>query len=171
MDKNTRRILDTFGKQSTAAMKRNAARYSASGGLEKSIRYEVTDDGLTIYAINYIEWSERGRGKTREGARKGNPTLFESILAWINYKHLPLWRDKKGRFISKRTMAFMISRKIHKEGNLLFRKKGFRNIYSSVLTEKAVRDVVKRMTDDYIVRTSSDFIKIFNTILEKRQVA
>jgi hypothetical protein len=164
----TRALLDRFGAQTVKELKQKASKYSASGSMVKGFRHETTSTGLTIYGVNYLKWAETGRGPTGAGAKRGNPTLQQSILMWLTTKGIALWRDKKGRFIGRKTMAFLISRKIHREGSLLYRKKGFRDIYTSILTERRVRDLVRSVQGEFTFSTSSDLIQLFNKILNKQ---
>jgi len=166
----TKKILATFGRQSTQAMSKKAAKFSASGNMASSFRYTVTPEGLTIYGVNYLQWAETGRGKTKTKT-PSEPTLKEQILAWIKYKRIPLFRGRKGRFISHETMAFLIARKIHREGTVLKRTKGFRDIYSSVINDKTVTELIDKLYVHHTVSVSSDIIKTLNTLTNKSTAA
>jgi hypothetical protein len=168
---NTIKILNRYGKQSVEKMQKQAKPFSASGNMVKGFRYEVTAEGLTIYGVNYLRWAETGRGATRAGAKKGNPTLREAIEQWLKFKGIPLWRDKRGRFIGRRTMAFVIARKIHREGTLLYRKKKTRDIFSNIITEESVSKLIKQITGNYIITTNSDLLRVFQLALQNRTAA
>jgi len=168
---HTRRLLETFGTNAVKQMAKNAAQYSATGKMAKSFRHQVHGEGLTIYGIDYLQWAETGRGKTRRAGVPGEPTLRETLIGWLKIKSIPLWRDKKGRFIPRATQAFLIARKIHQSGTLLFRTKGFRDIYTSVINDKSVNKLIESVQVDYVTRTTSDIISTLNQMFEKQKAA
>lgn len=167
---NTRRLLESFGANSVKQMSKNAAPYSASGETAKSFRYDVSNFGLMLLGAENLRWAEQGRGPTTS-SKKGNPPLREIILKWITTKGLPLWRDKKGRFIPRETQAFLITRKIHQSGVSFFRNKQARDIYSSVITEAAVLKLIERIEGDYIVSAKSDIVQSIKLMFDVRKQA
>lgn len=86
----------------------------ATGELIRSLDYELIEAlntiAINIKAADYLTYVDRGRKR----GRKQPPQ--EAILKWVNVKPLPRWRDKKGRFISKKSQAFLIARSIGKKG-------------------------------------------------------
>lgn len=85
----------------------------ASGNWEKELEYNVDVStkriNITIDGAPYTEQLIRGRRKTKTSTR-GNPTLREAIRQWINDKGL------NPTDITKDSLAFLISRKIHRDG-------------------------------------------------------
>jgi len=81
------------------------------GTLMKSISYTI-DQNLNIdfYYEDYGEFVESGR---RKGARM--PPL-DPIAKWAKQRSLPRFRDKKGRYISNESRAFLLSRSISIKG-------------------------------------------------------
>jgi hypothetical protein len=89
----------------------------ASFTLSRSIGYEIVADqtsdigaDIDFYYIDYGDYVESGR---RKGARMPPPS---KLLNWIKIKKIPRFRDKKGRFISYQSQAFLIARSIGKKG-------------------------------------------------------
>lgn len=85
--------------------------------LSRSIGYEIVPDqtsdigaDIEFYYIDYGDYVESGR---RAGAKMPPPS---KLLNWIKIKKIPRFRDKKGRFISYQSQAFLIARSIGKKG-------------------------------------------------------
>ena len=101
----------------------------ASGDLYKSLGYNVNEDNITFTSENYGPFQDQGvRGKNayysasanspfRFGTgtgRKGG--LTQGIAKWIKQKGIK-GRDKKtGRFITDKSLTFLISRSIYDKG-------------------------------------------------------
>tara|TARA_Y100001938_G_scaffold133495_1_gene192938 strand:+ start:6108 stop:6650 length:543 start_codon:yes stop_codon:yes gene_type:complete len=130
------RYLNSFGKQ--VANRAKGGLQKAKGGgtaLEKSIRYEVVKeaDGFTVnfYMNNYGTYVDKGVSGTQQQHTFKNyqnkvistPYKYTTkqpppgILAkWISKKGIK-GRDKKtGRFISNMSLAFIMGRKIKRDG-------------------------------------------------------
>jgi len=167
LSKSTENILNRFGNLKIRELRAKAARISATGSMGAGYRYEAKQ-GLTIYGVHYLQWAETGRGPTRPGAKKGNPTLQQSILLWLKIKNIPLYRNKRGQFLSRVAMSYMISGKIHREGDSLYRSGKTRDVFSSVVSQKEVDKLIKQITGGYIIETSSDLLKAFNVLLPNR---
>ena len=133
---NIERYLNSFGKQVVNRSKANLGK--AKGGntqLAQSIRFEVEPDanGLVVkfYMADYGAFLDKGvSGNKKKQSFKNYKNQTESspysyttkqppanILAkWISRKGIK-GRDKKtGRFISNMSLAFLIGRKIKRDG-------------------------------------------------------
>ena len=133
---NIERYLNSFGKQVVNRAKANLGK--AKGGntkLAQSIRFEVEPDanGLVVkfYMDNYGTFLDKGvSGNKKKQSFKNYKNQTESspysyttkqppanILAkWISRKKIK-GRDKKtGRFISNMSLAFLIGKKIKRDG-------------------------------------------------------
>lgn len=133
---NIERYLNSFGKQVVNRAKANLGK--AKGGntqLAQSIRFEVEPDanGLVVkfYMADYGAFLDKGvSGNKKKQSFKNYKNQTESspysyttkqppanILAkWISRKGIK-GRDKKtGRFISNMSLAFLIGRKIKRDG-------------------------------------------------------
>lgn len=72
--------------------------------------YEVVFD-----APAYWWYVEHGRGPTKT-MRAGDPKLVDIISEWITRRRVTPQAAKDGRTPTQRQLAFLISRKIHREG-------------------------------------------------------
>lgn len=101
----------------------------ASGRTIASLKVEMTEDGGVL-------WGRSAFG-TLETGRKGGkvPAGFWKIIRQ--------WMDDKGIQVEKPdSFAYLVARKIAKEGTQLFREGGFYKIYSP-----EVKDTVERVSD------------------------
>jgi hypothetical protein len=87
----------------------------ASGETINSIRGDVSNMTLTIYGKKSIGALIYGR-KPTETTTASSPTLLEVIKKWIDVKGI----TPDG--ISRDSLAFLITRKIHREGTTIYRK-------------------------------------------------
>lgn len=112
------KILQDFAVKIQTDLSRSVDRsgISASGNLARSFRYEIDPTRLRLFAASYVYTAEVGRKKTTNG---GNGVLKDVIRRWIDQKGIIPKPDAKGRAVSKDSLAFMIARKIHREGTLL----------------------------------------------------
>lgn len=101
--------------KSPRMMKRNSPyNFYATGRGWRSVSYEVIDqDQLYIlmedYMVDYVFGD--GSKPSRPLGRKG----IDSLMTWIRAKGITP-RDKKGRFMSIKSMAFAISKNLNKVG-------------------------------------------------------
>lgn len=117
---------------------------TASGKLAQSVRYEVDESGLTIYANDYIIYLQDGR-------RPGKFPPKQPILDWIENKGL--------RFdIKKESLAFLIQRKIANKGTTAFIQGGT-DLVSGVLTPELIKQILNDFRDDYIKSIKSDIVE------------
>jgi hypothetical protein len=133
---NIERYLESFGKQVVNRAKGNIQKAKGGGtDLEKSLRFEVvTDaDGFTVnfYMSSYGTFVDKGvsgnqqRQVFKDYKNKVMTSPYKyttkqpppNILAkWISKKGIK-GRDKKsGRFITNLSLAFIIGRKIKRDG-------------------------------------------------------
>ena len=134
--KNVERYLNSFGKQVVNRAKANLGR--AKGGSTKlatTIKFEVKPDAdgfvVNFYMADYGTFLDKGVSgnkkkqsfKNYENQSESSPYKYTTkqppsgILAkWISKKGIK-GRDKKtGRFISNLSLAFLIGRKIKRDG-------------------------------------------------------
>jgi hypothetical protein len=82
----------------------------ASGRLVNSVRYSVNPQGKISFLYDIDgKWVTQGR---RRGSRFPPPA---PISRWIKEKGIQ-GRDKRGRFISNKSLTFLISRAIARDG-------------------------------------------------------
>jgi hypothetical protein len=112
-----------------------------SESIMKMFSVEITElhDGILVpYWLGVLE---RGRGPWR-GSNIGNPLLRVRIYNWI-IKH-NLFSDKNDK--EKKGLAFVIARKINKEGNKQFRRHTFVDVYTTVRAQ-TIEKINKKFSD------------------------
>lgn len=156
-------LFQNFNKEAIEEMRTQLDRnkITASGTTKRELTSEATNYRSTIEGVDYMRWQEDGRGATRN---TGDGSLKEKILEWIDDKPIPLFRDRKGRFMEKKTMAFLIARKIHQEGTLLHRLGEHVDVFSNVLTEERVNDLIDQLGINFEAEVRSDLIKKLEAI-------
>jgi hypothetical protein len=132
---NLQRYLDSFGKQVVNRAKGNLQK--AKGGktkLEQTIRFEIveTADGFTVqfYMADYGVFVDKGVSGTKvkrtftdtKGNRVASPFSYTTkqppsrvLDKWIVRKGIAP-RDKQGKFLSRKSISFLIARSIFKKG-------------------------------------------------------
>lgn len=143
-DKN-REILEQFAKDIVPELQ------SVSKGFAPSISYEVTDTSLTITASPYIRVLIDGRAPTRDGAPRGNPTLQQAILGWINRHNITGRANKQGVVPTPEQLSWAISKSIHRYGTRLYQQGGGNNIYDTIITNTRIDAMIKGILDNFIV--------------------
>ena len=131
----------------------------ATGTLINSLAYRLkikgADVDITVYAKgdakNYYEAVEFGRGKNK----KAPPA--DAILDWIKAKPVVL-RDSRGRFTKsteaqKKAVAFLIAKKIGKEG---------------IPARNTFNEAVSLVIDEFTDKLSEAYAKDFTISLEKK---
>ncbi|MEY2868149.1 MAG: hypothetical protein RIR01_567 [Bacteroidota bacterium] len=126
---------------------------SASGKLANSVRFELTDTELIIYSDDYIYFSIYGRKPT---TNLGSGTLKDKIKKWISDKGIQSDIDKD-------TLAFLISRKIHREGNSLYLFSGKKNsgLLENIITSQMINEYNSKFTKQLELDIKSEFLKDF----------
>jgi hypothetical protein len=143
---NSEQVLNSFGQKIVeqvrlAIQTKDLTGYGpsvASGKLVDSIRYEIENgDTLKVYAAQYIGALQFGR-KPTSTTTASDPTLRESIRTWIDVKGIEP-NDK----ISKDSLAYLIARKIHNEGTIIYQKTqgGNSGLLDDVLNEQLEQDI------------------------------
>ena len=157
-------ILEAYGDRIVTALKDNLDfnKKNASGKLKKSIVFKIKFLGdsyvFELYLEDYYKWVDGGRGATVNGGggRTGQPldwgkqSLRRDILKWMMYKRItPSAMMGKGKnkaagkisiasdLRAARSMAYLISRKIHKQG---YKGSGF---FSNVFKAGGVGDITE----------------------------
>jgi len=141
------KVLKKFGESLVADISQSIEQsgISASGDLQRSIYYKLTDNRLTVYGAPYAKTAEEGRGPTQ----KAGGDLRGAIRKWI---------DDKGIIpdgITKDSLAFLITRKIHREGTALFNGTDF---YGRTKPSMVIEGVVQ---DGRIDDLKQDLIKTY----------
>ena len=128
------RYLNSFGKQIVKQAKENLSAADKKGALANSIDFFVIKKGGSItvrFKMNsYGAYVDKGVSGTKtkrsykdyKGKSKSSPFKYKAkqppsgiIEKWIKRKGLK-GRDKKGRFITHKSLSFLIARSIKKKG-------------------------------------------------------
>jgi hypothetical protein len=101
---------------------RNFTNAVASGTLEKSLKYRLQIKGQSINISIYAKGKASNYFLARENGRKpGKQPPVDAILEWMRIKPIKLRDRESGKFQKptealKRQVAFLIARKIGKQG-------------------------------------------------------
>lgn len=108
-----------------------AAGQVASGRTARSLRVEVTDDAATLYGRRAFGTLETGRkpGRVPQG-------FYQIILQWT--------KDKGIQVDNPKSFAYLVARKIAREGTRLYRNGGRTDIYSNEV-EKTIENIMNRV--------------------------
>lgn len=123
---------------------------NASGKLIDSVEYKVEGARLTISAWDYIYYLEKGRGPTKGG---GNGSLRQIIRQWIDDKGI----TPDG--ISKDSLAYLITRRIHEEGTTIYQAGGS-DLVSSIFNEQLVNSIEAEFANLIAAEVSSEIVDI-----------
>lgn len=97
---------------------------NASGKLANSLRYEVKGGKLRVYALGYAPVMETGR-------KGGKRPPVSAIEQWLSDKGIA------PQGISKKSLAYLIARKIGKEGTEIY-KQGGSDLISGVINQQLI---------------------------------
>ena len=109
---------------------------NASGDVNKRIDLKVHATGLRVYGNRYIGALMYGRKPTTGGSKPGK--LKDIIRKWIDDKGIT---PSDG--MTKDSLAFVITRKIHKEGTGLYPDGS--DLVSAIVTEEFVNSLINEL--------------------------
>lgn len=149
-------VLKQQGEIGVEAIQNAIAKLSATGETVNSIRFESTENTLTIYGRAFIETLEDGRGPRKSSQYGG---FDKGLEDYLKAKNFPTKKSKTGNVYyligSSWVTAKGLAHKINKEGDTLFRKGGGRIVYSRVLI-KFVESLSKAVKNDLIKEFKND---------------
>lgn len=108
----------------------------ASGQFKEGLEAVYEPNKATIRGFVYLA----GRGRTKKKGKPGEPTVLQQILKWIKTKGIRPIGDK----ISIKSLAYLITRKIHKEGT---KRSEWLKIYEQVITPQRISDIIDRISE------------------------
>ena len=109
---------------------------TASGKFNRSLKAEIKPDQLVVTGLRYAGAIELGRKPTSGG---GNGELRQAIRSWIDDKGI----TPTGK-ISKDSLAYIITRKIHIEGTRLHQSKsGSPDFYGRSAPSRVISGVIE----------------------------
>lgn len=122
---------------------------NATGKLLRSLRFEITETHLIIHGENYAYFLIYGRKPTQA---KGKGTVKEEILKWIRAKNI-------SSEISEKSLAFLISRKIHREGTSIYIKHKGQNsgLIDNILTKEIIDEFNRKFTAQLETELQAEF--------------
>jgi len=128
-----------------------AAPVQSSGRLAASLNFEITDDAILIKGEGYIYTLIYGRKPT---SSKGTwKSANEDIKKWIRAKGIQA-------DISENQLAYLITRKITREGNSIYLFSGSKN---SGLLNNVLTDALKKEFNSNFTKSVKDgIVKEFN---------
>lgn len=114
------RTLEEFNKLNEALIQAlNKQDSELSNSHEVTSFVGATKTQISIIANEYWYWINSGRGVTENGNKP--PKVKPAIKDWLERKNIPEWYRKKsdgsqGKKLTRDEQAFLIARKIHREG-------------------------------------------------------
>lgn len=126
--------------------------FKATGKTRDSITSKIEGDSAIIEGSSLLHFGEFGRGKTKAGSKPGK--LRDIIREWIDVKGI---QPKDG--ISKDTLAYLVTRKIHRDGIKVPNKYNEGSILSSVINEKTVSELLEEFGATLIGEFESEILK------------
>lgn len=127
--------------------------FKATGKTRDSITSRIEGDSGIIEGSSILHFGEFGRKPTRNGSKPG--ILKDIIREWIDVKGI---QPKDG--ITKDTLAFLITRKIHRDGIKVPNKYNDGEILSSVINEKAVQELLDEFGSTLIGEFESELLPL-----------
>ena len=148
LNEETHKSLDAFRKQVVKQARRNAQRFSSSGDLAKSLtsRLNVSKNSFSLEFLMEEYGNYQDKGVSGKNKKYNTPYKYTNKMP--PSKALDKWtirkgiapRDKEGKFLSRKSLTFLIARSIFKNGikpTLFFTKpfeKEFKKLPDTVLT-------------------------------------
>lgn len=114
---------------------------NASGDLEKTLRFDVIDGTLRVYANHYIYQLVFGR-------KPGKRPPRDVIVKWIQDKGIQ-------SDIPINSLAFLIQRSIGEKGTLLFPEGS--NLLSSIINDEAINALKSDLFTEIVAEAVSGF--------------
>lgn len=117
----------------------------ASGTMADSLGYKWDGKTLVIYSTEkYFTVLEDGRKPGKAPYDKSKTYDQQPIYKWIENKPVPL------QDITKKSLAYLIARKIGKEGSLLWQKGGKSGVISDFINDQYIK---QNLTDKFFLET------------------
>ena len=147
--KEIRTVATKIGEKVVEAIKSNLVEQGLeNSNLVKSIRFEADESKIVIYAAEYFEYAEKGRGPG------GTPVSFENILEnWIT-RHSISFDGEEKVFIQN------VKWKTFKEGSRLYRNPSEQRDFLKGVAEKAEEWINEEISDS-LVEDIKEITKVF----------
>lgn len=140
-------ILNSEGSRLTEAIRANVPR--VTGKTADSLAYEVSQDGtvfsLQITAKKFFRVVETGRKPTPD--KKPSRAMIENISEWL------------AALGKEQSLAWAIATSINKKGTKLWRDGGRQDVFSNVITDRAIDKLSRTVLDVVAEAYLKDFLK------------
>lgn len=146
----SKEIIKQFGDKLVNDIKK--ALPKASGKTAASVVIEYQEDGFTISGNASIGALINGRKPTSSGAKKGNPTLQESILEWVQTMSI----QPRESNMTQLQLSWAISNSIHRKGT-----KGHPNLLAAELSPNRFDSLTKTLLNEQSTVISSQILNQF----------
>lgn len=144
---NLIQLLNAEGQRLTEQIRSNTPK--VTGKTERSLAYEVTQEGSTftlqITAKKYFRVVETGRKPTPD--KKPSKAMIENISEWLT----ALGKEQ--------SLAWAIATSINKKGTKLYRDGGREDVFSNVLSNRAIDKLTRDAQDIIAEHYLNDFLK------------
>lgn len=131
---------------------------NASGKTAASLHYEIDEKEIRLYGAGHIFALEYGRRPTSGGGT--GTSLRDRIRVWIDEKGINPTPGANGRTPSKDSLAFLIARKIHREGTELFKQGGNSGILSEVLTPEFEKGIAEALFYEFEMIVTNKLLNV-----------
>ena len=145
-------ILKAWGEEKSKELIQTyrAKGLKASGNFERNVSSKVENNTLEISAPSYAYQLVHGRGKTKS-AGSGGQSLRSLIRKWIDDKGIT---PTDG--ISKDSLAFLIARKIHREGITVPNQYNDGRLLKDVFGKNSIDTLKNKIGNFYTTQTTSN---------------
>ena len=132
-------IIQTWlnGRRDAMRQEYNSSGRKASGYFGEHIDVEMYDEGGRIKTPLYVGALVFGRKPTSGGGGGGGRSLYSMILDWIKVKGITPDNPK----MTDNTLAYLISRKIHKQGIKVPNQFNDGKLIDNTFTAESVQDL------------------------------
>ena len=132
-------IIQTWlnGRRDAMRQEYNSSGRKASGYFGEHIDVEMYDEGGRINTPLYVGSLVFGRKPTSGGGGGGGKSLYSMILDWIKVKGITPDNPK----MTDNTLAYLISRKIHKQGIKVPNQFNDGKLIDNTFTAESVQDL------------------------------
>ena len=132
-------IIQTWlnGRRDAMRQEYNSSGRKASGYFGEHIEVEMYDEGGRINTPLYVGSLVFGRKPTSGGGGGGGKSLYSMILDWIKVKGITPDNPK----MTDNTLAYLISRKIHKQGIKVPNQFNDGKLIDNTFTAESVQDL------------------------------
>jgi len=146
----SKEIIKQFGDKLVKDIKK--ALPKASGKTAASVVIDFQDNGFTISGNSSIGALINGRKPTSSGAKKGSPTLQESIYEWVQTMSI----QPREKSMTQLQLSWAISNSIHKKGT-----KGHPDLLSNELSTNRFDSLAKTLLEEQSTVISSQVLNQF----------